>query len=103
MRRRPHPTSAAAASNGGGDPLRITEIDTPASTQLVSPEAADRVETRYRRVCAATTLEQRRYTVGTLETYLISLPLLLVAAGLAMKQLGWKAKPVLMRRRGRGS
>jgi hypothetical protein len=43
-----------------------------------------------------------------LETYtsvlaLLSAALLLVVAGLAKKQLGWKAKPVPMRRRRRRS
>jgi hypothetical protein len=42
-----------------------------------------------------------------LETYtsvltVLSVALLLVAAGLATKQLVWKARPVLLRRRRRG-
>jgi hypothetical protein len=53
--------------------------------------------------------DQRRFTMEALETYtsvlaVLSVALLLVAAGLAKKQLVWKARrpPVLLRRRRRG-
>jgi hypothetical protein len=49
---------------------------------------------------------QRRFTVEALETYtsvlaILSVALLLVAAGMAKKQLVWKVKPVSARRRRR--
>jgi hypothetical protein len=76
---------------------------------LVPWVRADRVETRYRvGPCAAILLGEGGTAMEALETYtsvlaLLSAALLLVAAGLAKKQLVWKAKPVPMRRRRRRS
>jgi hypothetical protein len=70
---------------------------------------ADRVETRYRGgLRAAILVSEGGTAMEALETYtsvlaLLSAALLLVAAGLAKKQLVWKAKPVPMRRRRRRS
>ena len=49
---------------------------------------------------------KRRFTVEALENYtsvlaVLSVALLLVAAGLAKQQLVWKVRPISRRRRGR--
>jgi hypothetical protein len=80
-----------------------------ASIALVPWLRADRVETRYRvGPGAAILLSEGGTAMEALETYtsvlaLLSAALLLVAAGLAKKQLVWKAKPVRLQRRRRRS
>jgi hypothetical protein len=70
---------------------------------------ADPLEPRYRVGPGAASLRGEGGTaMEALETYtsvlaVLSAALLLVAAGLAKKQLVWKAKPVPMRRRRRRS
>lgn len=76
---------------------------------LVPRVRGDRVETRYRiGPGAAILLGEGGTAMEALETYtsvlaLLNAALLLVAAGLAKKQLVWKARPVALRRRRRPS
>jgi hypothetical protein len=113
MGRVPHHAATAASSacaaivaSAGRERVWGTR---PASIPLLPWVRADRVETRYRVGLGAAILRSEGGTaMEALETYtsvlaLLSAALLLVAAGLAKKQLVWKAKPVPMRRRRRRS
>ncbi len=112
MGRVPHhaPTAASSAraaivADAGPDACG----NASASTALVPWVRADRVETRYRvGPGAAILLSKGGTAMEALDTYtsvlaLLSAALLLVAAGLAKKQLVWKAKPVRTRTRRRRS
>jgi hypothetical protein len=83
--------------------------DASASIALLAWVRTDRVATPYRvRPPARILLREGGTAMAALDTYtsvlaLLNAALLLVAAGLAKKQLVWKAKPVPMRTRRRRS
>jgi hypothetical protein len=108
----PHHADAAAASTRASivaSASRERVWEAPASRALVPRVPPDRVETRYCvGLSAAILLSEGGTAMEALETYtsvlaLLSTALLLVVAGVAKKQLVWKAKPLPMRRRRRRS